>query len=142
MELICFGVIVFIVWVLHSIRIGDEKERQVREDKLRPLWEAARDAWQDNKLDEVLTKEMLNAYGRYVSNQRLSDTEKQVQKIAIVNRVYKHRLACLREKNDPNVAASALKYGRQKARMYREGGNETIFDEVALQNDLAAATLR
>lgn len=61
------------------------------------------------------------------------------EKIAVAERVYKSNLEQLkRSPSDTNLRQKALSSGREYARIAREGGKETLFDEVALMNDINA----
>ena len=54
-------------------------------------------------------------------------------------KVYKTNLEQLtRSPGDTNLRQNALSSGREYARIAREGGKETLFDEVALMNDINA----
>ena len=68
------------------------------------------------------------------------EEQKKAQELKQAQSAYETALAKLKENpNNPDLKGNALKTGRQYANLCRDKEGNTIFDEVALMNDINAA---
>lgn len=61
-----------------------------------------------------------------------------LRKQQAAEQAYKDALDVLKSTETADARIKALEAGREYVRICRKGGKETIFDEIALQNDLSA----
>lgn len=75
----------------------------------------------------------------YVSS-LLNAAKKRIRALRIAKRAYELALNELRSNpNSPDIRQTTLRLGREYSALTREHKNVTIFDEIALKNDIDAA---
>lgn len=139
--IIFIPMIMFAVW---AMRRSDQKHKNFKKTKL--AYETSLEQFKNDPGNKELRQETIQLGQEYAKlalarKSRLFTFSKAILLADITKIDYEYSITRLKSSpNNPDLRQKALRVGRKYARVVREDGRETLFDEMALMNDINAVS--